>query len=93
MTEEMKLEVAKLTLDYLARLQNDGTKNAIRKIELSAEIKKDEATFSDLYNAVFLVIAKSINPSAYPNTKARATKVAKSVTKPDTDSEPAKASH
>lgn len=92
MTEEMKLEIARLTLDYLVKLQNDGAKGALRKIEVGADIKKDEATFADLYNAVFQVIAKSITPGTN-HTKPQSAKVTKPIAKTDTDAEQAKASH
>ena len=64
MTEQHKVDVAKMTLEYLSTLQINNANSHIDAIARQADATYGKATFDQMFNVVFDAIEARVNPKS-----------------------------
>ena len=64
MTEQHKVDVAKMTLEYLSTLQINNANSHIDAIARQTDATYGNATFEKLFNVVFNAIEARVNPKS-----------------------------
>ena len=62
MTEQHKVDVAKMTLDYLSALQINNANSHIDAIARQTDAAYGKATFEQMFNVVFDAIEARVQP-------------------------------
>ena len=71
MSDQDKLEIAKLTLNYLISLQtSENATHALRRLENEASKSADPDSFGALYRVVFKEIENSVSVSTNESVSA-----------------------